>query len=41
VFFFKGGGALKASLELVEGGVLVKQGSTAILEPKLSALIEY
>lgn len=34
VFFFKGGGALKASLELVEGGVLVKQGSTAILEPK-------
>lgn len=37
VFFFKGAGvlrALKASLELVEGGVLVKQGSQAMLESK-------
>jgi hypothetical protein len=34
VFFFKGGSSLTASLELVEGGVLVKQGSKAILEPK-------
>lgn len=33
-FVFKGTGTLKASLELVEGGVLVKQGSQATLEPK-------